>query len=994
MFDRLLAKLRTEDWFTSALAANRQQPARPGVHSDVPLRDDLREALQRSGIERLFQHQTEVLRLARQGRNVVVATPTASGKTLCFNLPVLERVLEAREQQQDAFALYLFPLKALEHDQLKSLHRLRDAIGLHEAFRAAVLDGDTKEAERKRLRQEPPDLLLTNPDMLHASILPGHERWGRFFSSLRFVVLDELHTYRGVFGSHVLHVLRRLLRVAAHYGSSPQVIAASATIRNPGELAEQLFALPFDTIAENGAPAGPRHVMLLDPPNHGLDFAASLFGRCVRAGVKTIVFCKSRRATELLYTWVLDRQPKLRGRVSAYRSGYLAEERRQIESELFGGRLQGVVSTSALEMGIDVGGLDAAILVGYPGSIMSTWQRGGRAGRGQSPAGLFLVAGHDALDQFYVTAPDAFFRAEPEAAVVDACNPGIRASHLLCAGAEVPLRTEESVYEDLDWPSARCALQRAGQLLQTVDGELWVPLQPRPHREVDIRQIGDTYSIHRQGNERRILGTIGGSRVFAECHEGAVYLHRGAHLEVTRLDLEHHRVTVTPADGTFFSVARSAKQTEILEVLDSRPLGSTRVHFGRVRITQRITGYEKRSTYDQKLLGTFELDLPPTIYETEGLWIDIDARLKQELESRGNHRMGSLHGIEHACIALSPLFTLCDPSDLGGITFTEHPQTRQGAVFVYDTYPGGIGLSARTFGILGDLLDAVRRRIERCDCDSGCPGCVHSPRCGSGNHPLDKSGTHAALRLLLELEPLPPAMSSGRSAPLPVPPPPSTPHVAQPRGLEPRVLYFDVETRYSALEVGGWHRIDQMGLALAVVYDEACERFVTFFEPQATELVDMLFGADLVVGFNLLRFDYTVLSAYTQRELGRLPTFDMLVRLHERLGFRPSLGMLATATLGSAKSADGLQSLAWVRAGRLDLVEEYCKRDVALTRDLFQRALRDGTLCIERRGLRLRTPPLDWELNRIVQDAARATAARVRSGRSPLLNPPPPGPAL
>ncbi len=990
MFDALLRDLWSDDWFQEALTATRIQEAVEARRADVELRADLRVALTRLGVDRLYEHQAAALRHARSGRNVVVATPTASGKTLCFNLPVIESVLDARDAGDAAHALYLFPLKALEHDQLKSLHRLRDAIGLHESFTAAIFDGDTKDAERRRLKEQPPHLLLSNPDMLHASILPGHERWARFFAGLRWIVLDELHTYRGIFGSHVLHVLRRLLRLAAHYGAAPRVIAASATIDNPGELAQRLFGMPFETVTRNGAPTGPRHVHLLDPSSHGLDFATTLFARCVRAGVKTIVFCKSRRATELVYAWTIERHRELRDRVSAYRSGYLPEERRQIEAELFGGRLQGVVSTSALEMGIDVGGLDAAILVGYPGSIMSTWQRGGRAGRGTLPAGLFLVAGGDALDQYYVSSPEAFFNANPEPAVVDPTNSNIRAAHLLCAGAEMPLRRNELAYADLDWDAARAELQQRGQLLQSVDGEMWVPLMPRPHRDVDIRQIGETYTIHDARRDGRVLGTIGGARVFAECHDGAVYLHRGRHLHVDKLDLERKRVTVSPVDGACFTVARSAKQTEILEVGDSRELGATRAHFGRLRITQRITGYEKRATRDRKLLGTFDLELPPTIYETEGLWIDLPPALFHALESQEHHRMGSVHGIEHACIALSPLFALCDPADLGGITFTEHPQLRHGAIFVYDTYPGGIGLASHTFGILSRLLDAVLQRIERCACDNGCPGCVHSPRCGSGNYPLDKAGCAVALRMLLGHEALPPTPGPAGVEPEPAAPEPQaskpTAHLIDTR---PRVLYFDLETRFSAAEVGGWHRIERMGLALGVVYDEKQERFTTFFERDVDALVELLFEADLVVGFNVLRFDYAVISAYTQRPLSRLPTFDLLTHLHERLGFRLSLGALAQATLGAAKSADGLQSLAWVREGRFDLVEEYCRRDVALTRDLFQYALRENGLCFDRDTLRLRTPPLGWRLGDIVRDAARARAARVRV-QSPLFLPTPP----
>ena len=993
MLERLLQELRQDAFFRDAIAAARRLPGREPERASVWLRPDLAQAVERLCGGALWSHQAEALERARRGANVVVSTPTASGKTLCFNLPVLETVLSEAEAGRAAHALYLFPLKALEQDQLKSLQRLRDAIGLHEAFRAAILDGDTKDAERRRLRADPPHVVLSNPDMLHASLLPSHPQWATFFAHLRYVVLDELHAYRGVFGSHVLHVLRRLRRVAAHYGAAPRFLCASATIGNPRELATALFGVPFEVVTRNGAPQGPRHVLLLNPEDSPLAFAATLFARCLHAGIKTIVFCKSRRATELLYSWTVERHPDLRDVTSAYRSGYLPEERREIEAALFGGALRGVVSTSALEMGIDVGGLDAAILVGYPGSIMSTWQRGGRAGRGTEPAGLFLVAGMDALDQYYIGRPEAFFAASSESAVVDATNQVVAAGHLLCAGAELPLAADEPAYGDLDWRATRTDLVARGMLLQSARGDAWVPLVANPHREVDIRQIGETFSVHHVQDERRPIGTVGGARVFAECHEGAVYLHRGRHLVVTSLDPDRRRVTVDDTDGSWFTMPRSAKQTEILETLDSRPLGAIRACYGRLRITQRITGYEKRSSIEQKLLGTFDLELPPTIYETEGLWLETETA--RALDGRGYHRMGSLHGLEHAMIALSPLHTLCDAADLGGITFLEHPQVPGGAVFVYDAYPGGIGLAARTYELLPQLLGAVLDRVEACRCENGCPGCVHSPRCGAGNYPLDKRGTAAALRLFLEREPQPesalPATGPAPGAPAARIAPAAAPTVAAVRP-GPRVLSFDLETLRSAADVGGWRHIDRMGMALAVVFDSSTGEFTTYREPDVASLVAHLQAADLVVGYNVLRFDYRVLTGYSPVAFDRLPTFDMMVALRAVLHQRLSLANLGHATLGRGKTADGLQSLEWVRAGRLDLVEEYCRADVALTRDLFEHALQHGHLSFELGGRVLRTPDLGWDLRRLVQEAAKVRAVRIRGVQPSLFGPAPPRP--
>jgi DEAD/DEAH box helicase domain-containing protein len=986
MFERFLAELHEDAYFRTALAAARVLPERTAERATAALRGDLALAVDRACPGGLYAHQAAALAHARGGDNVVVATPTASGKTLCFNLPVVESILDAADTERAAHALSIFPLKALEQDQLQSLLRLRDAIGLHESFRAAILDGDTKDAARRRLRAEPPHVLLTNPDFLHATLLPGHPHWAPFFAGLRWVVLDELHAYRGIFGAHVLHVLRRLRRIAAHYGATPQFLCASATIGNPRQLAERLFGAPFTVIDRNGAPHGPRHVLLLDPADNALAFAAALFARCLHAGIKTIAFCKSRRSTELLYSWTVERHPDLRDATSAYRSGYLPEERREIEAALFGGRLRGVVSTSALEMGIDVGGLDAAILVGYPGSIMSTWQRGGRAGRGAAPCGVFLVAGADALDQYYVSRPQDFFAAPPEPAVVDAGNPVVGAAHLLCAAAELPLADDEPVYADLDWRATRLDLERRGLLLQSRGGDAWVPLVANPHRDVDLRQIGETFTIVARDDPRRAIGTVGGVRTFTECHAGAVYLHRGQHLEVVEVDSERQRIVVAPTDGSWFTMPQVAKQTEVLEVLDARPLGATRACYGRLRITQRLTGYERRATSDFKRLGSFDLDLPPTLYETLGLWIETGPAAA--LDARGHHRMGSLHGVEHALIALAPLYTLCDAADLGGITFVEHAQVAGGAVFVYDAYPGGIGLAARTYEVLPQLLDAVQARLEACRCDSGCPGCVHSPRCGSGNYPLDKHGGGVALRLLLD-RPLPAFAVQPLAAGAP-----SAATLARGRvpAADPHVVYFDVETQRSAAEVGGWRHIDRMGLALAVVWDDRTGECTTYREADVAALVTHLERADLVVGYNVLRFDYRVLGAYTDRPLERLPTFDLLVALRAALGRRISLGNVGGATLGRAKTADGLQSLEWVRTGRWHEVEAYCRADVELTRAVFQHAIGCGWLAFERDGRLLRTPPLDWTLPRLVQRAAARVAARVRSAQPSLFPVAPPRP--
>jgi DEAD/DEAH box helicase domain-containing protein len=975
---RFLDALRSDEALRDGFRHHERLPAQPARYGDAWPAGyaELGSAL---GIDALYRHQARALERLAAGADVVLATPTASGKTLVYELPVLR----AATTGEDARALYLFPLKALARDQRDRLVADAAALGLDGEGLVEVYDGDTPVGRRKKIREHPPRVLVTTPDMLHVGILPRHASWASFLATLRWIVVDELHAYRGVFGAHVAQVLRRLLRVAAHHGARPQIVAASATIANPGELAGALAGRRFDVIEGDGAPRPPRHVVLTNPTGSPYTAAARLFRLATGLGLRTIAFTKARRVTELIHQWVVEAEPGLRGRISSYRAGFLPEERREIERGLFSGELVGVISTSALELGIDVGGLDVCLLVGYPGSQMATWQRAGRVGRAR-PGAVVLVGQPDALDQYLMAHPRVLFERGVEHAVVDPHNADIAAAHLPCAADELPLRAGEHWLEEPGAADNLRALEEAGRLLRSEAGGEWFAARRLPHRDVDLRQAGASFSIEldgRDGGRPAQIGTIGAGRVFAECHEGAVYLHRGRQFLVAELDVEAQRVRVRAVDVPFFTRALSEKETEILARDAARPAGHFRLVRGRVRVTTRITGFERRRIHGQDLLGTEPLELPPTAIETTGIWLEIPDEIPAALRAAGLHPMGGLHAVEHAVLGLFPLFALCDRHDVGGITTLAHPQVGRAAIFLYDGHAGGLGLATSLFDRVETLLEATHERIRDCDCETGCPACVHSPKCGSGNRPIDKPAAERALRLLLAHEALPslprepaaevePAAEAALAPRLEaVPPPPA------------RVVFFDLETQRSAEEVGGWHNAHLMRVALAVTWDAVAGRFETFGERDVEALLARLAQAELVVGFNVLGFDYRVLRGYTDRDLERLPTFDVLDAVRERIGFRLPLGHLAEENLGVPKGGDGLQSLQWWREGRIPEIEEYCRRDVALLRDLFDRALAQGHLLFRTRdGERVRIPT-PWRLPDLLERARVRAERPLSAGR-------------
>ncbi|MBW2147714.1 MAG: DUF1998 domain-containing protein [Deltaproteobacteria bacterium] len=972
MIRDFIQRLHSEPYFQGQWVHHEVIPARKTRYADpsVPLPDHLVDALSSLGIRGLYLHQAAAWDRVARGENVAVATATASGKSLTYHLPVFSTALE----DPDTRALYLFPLKALGQDQRKAVAELSALLPKGKRVRAAIYDGDTAAHRRRKIRQDPPHILITNPDMLHLGLLPYHDQWEDFWRTLRFVVMDELHTYRGIFGSHIVQVMRRLRRVCRHYGSEPGFIACSATIENPGELAHRLTGLPFTVVDDNGAPEAGRHFLFLNPALSPHTAAVRLFRMSIKAGLKTIVFTRARKITELIHTWAMAEEPDLRRRISSYRAGFLPEERREIESRLSSGELDGVISTSALEMGIDIGGLDVCILAGYPGTVTTTWQRGGRVGRSDRESLIILIAGPDALDQYFMRYPLDFFDRSFEAAVVDPYNREVLRAHLPCAAAELPLRSDEQEFEIQRCADALDACARDGTLLQDADGHRWICTRHRPHRNVNIRTVGEAFTIFEEGT-KKVVGSVNIPRVFTECHPGAVYLHRAAQYRITHLDLKNHDIWCRHTTDRYYTRALSEKETEVLDVIRSRPVANFVLRQGRLKVTERVVGFEKRRISGGELLSTHTLELPPNVFETVGIWMEIETSMQQMTLKRNHHFMGAIHALEHAAISIFPLFAMCDRDDVGGISYPHHPQVGKGAIFIYDGYPGGVGLAERAFDVYERLLEAALKLISQCSCEVGCPSCIHSPKCGSGNKPLDKAGAQFVLDALLG------------KVPLEAPGPPHEEKVRagcpeekeQSEPPPPKAVFIDLETQRSAEEVGGWSHAHLMGLALAVTYEahistnaqgggedgepQWCNgKFRTYFESDVDELLEVLQGADLVVGFNVIRFDYDVLRGYTHFDFSKLRTLDILQDVYRRLGYRLSLEHLSRTTLGVEKEADGLQSLQWFKEGRLDLIEQYCRKDVEITRDLFRFGLANGYLLFRKKDGKVLRLPMEWDI--------------------------------
>ncbi|MDF1578526.1 MAG: DEAD/DEAH box helicase, partial [Desulfobulbales bacterium] len=706
--DEYIAALKGSSRFGPQVVHHEEIPAHPSRFSDLaePLPPLLAEALAAAGFDKLYHHQATAVDLIRRGRDVIVATPTASGKSLIYNLPVFERIMAGGGK-----GLYLFPLKALAQDQLRAVDKLAGFISKDLRPRGAICDGDTSSYHRRKIRDNLPDILITNPDMLHLSMLGYHDRWSGLWQELSHVIIDEVHTYRGVFGSHMAWVLRRLLRICRHYGASPQFVLSSATVGNPAELAADLLGRGVETVTESTAPRSGRHFIFLNPHDSASHAASQMLEAALKRGLRTIVYTQSRKMTELIYVWTRARLGGQHDKLTSYRAGFLPEERREIESRLSDGSLLGVISTSALELGIDIGELDICILVGYPGTVMATWQRGGRVGRRQRDSLVVMVGQEDALDQYFMRNPANFFQREVESAILNPGNIEILKRHLICAAAELPLRADSVLLAD---PSARkglAELNDSGDLLLTGDGRTWYTARRYPHRQVDLRGSGRSLAIKERRSDK-LLGRIDWLRSMKECHPGGVYLHRGSTWLVDSLDLEGGEIRATRRNVNYFTRPLASKETEILAVLDRMAVSGGeggegfRVGLGRLRVIDTVTGYQRRLVKGHQLIGSEKLDLPPVIFETEGIWIEIPPELQRRMEREQRHFMGGIHAIEHVLISIFPLLVLCDRNDLGGIAYPFHPGIQGPAIFIYDGHPGGVGLCRQAFEQFADLLQA------------------------------------------------------------------------------------------------------------------------------------------------------------------------------------------------------------------------------------------------------------------------------------------------
>lgn len=752
-----LESIKASPDYRDQIAYVKHIPAREASYGEVePAVSGMTgEAIDRLGIDRFYSHQAESITAVRNGENVVVVTGTASGKTLCYNVPVLE----ALEVDASARALYIFPTKALAQDQLGKLN----IFGLPR-LKAATYDGDTPRQERPFIKTAA-NIVLTNPDMLHTGILPYHTTWSDMFRHLRYVVIDEVHTYRGVFGAHVANIIRRLRRIADYYGSKPQFVCASATIREPGKLISDLIGQEARVIDRDGSPSGDKVFVFWNPPylarkgerRSANSEAVALFTKLVESGTRSIVFTKARKTAELILryarTALRDEKSPFADKIMAYRAGYTPAERRQIEKLLFSGDLIGVTSTTALEVGVDIGGLDAVVMTGYPGSVASMWQQAGRAGRGVRQSMAALIAHDDPIDQYLMRHPDYFFSASHEQAIVDYRNPYVLADHLLCAAYELPLTNSEvqSLFGERGFEVLE-VLEEVGQL--GYNGRWYWAGSDYPAKGVNIRSSSsESYNIVSVERGGALLGTVDGASAFDIVHPGAVYLHSGESYVVTWMDVGEKVSYVEQSDVNYYTTPGSKTWARVEEQLSQRQLGSLDVRFGDVSVGNQVTHFWKKRLFTDESFEKVPLDLPEVHLRTEAVWIALPEELTNKTIGRGFDLTGAIHAIEHASIGILPLIALCDRNDIGGVSNPAHPDTdSRAAIFIYDGRAGGVGIARTAYDSIEELLDATLRTIQDCGCEDGCPSCVQSPKCGSNNEPLDKAGAVFLLRELLQFD--------------------------------------------------------------------------------------------------------------------------------------------------------------------------------------------------------------------------------------------------
>jgi DEAD/DEAH box helicase domain-containing protein len=750
---------RFEKWAAdpdSPIRAIRHQPAREGKFADIPpnAAPVLRKALESRGIPRLYTHQAEAFEHCTDGKNVVVVTPTASGKTLCYNLPVFQRLLE----DPGARAMYLFPTKALAEDQLHEFQAAVNAMGSD--IRAFTYDGDTPQDARRAIRERA-HAVLTNPDMLHSGILPHHTKWAKCFENLRYVVIDELHYYRGVYGSHLANVVRRLKRICEFYGSKPQFICCSATIANPKELAEALVEFPFELVDRNGAPSGEKYFVFYNPPvvNRQLGIRRSYLAETRRIAIEfierhqqTLVFANSRLATEVLLKYLRDaceRGPLPGDMVRGYRGGYLPRERREIERKLRDGEIRAVVATNALELAIDIGSLDAVVMAGYPGSIASAWQRAGRAGRRQTASLAVMVASSAPLDQYIVEHPEYFFDRSPEHAHINADNLEILISHLKCSAFELPIRDGEKFGPHDPSEICRFLAEEAGLLHHSAGCWHWTS-DTYPADAVSLRAVSsDNFVVVDITGEHQVIAEVSFPMALATLHEKAIYLHEARQYQVEKFDYEGRKAFVRAVDSDYFTDAIDYTQVKELEEFESSDVNGAHAMHGDVRVNTQVVGFKKIRFYTLENVGAGNLSMPEREMHTTAFWLHFPAAfLARFPDLTSTEKQNGLTGLANVLRTVGALLLMCDPRDLG-IAITEDiskgTKSFEPDLFLYDNYPGGIGQSQPLFKLTPKLLAAAMDVLRFCGCDAGCPACV------GPIGEVGERGKEAALRILEEL---------------------------------------------------------------------------------------------------------------------------------------------------------------------------------------------------------------------------------------------------
>lgn len=754
--EKLLEKIRAHSSYRGQIVHTENLPPRQPMYAqpDRPLHPLVVSALGLRGIKSLYTHQAEAVNRVRQGEDIVVVTPTASGKSMCYNLPVMDCLLARPETT----ALYLFPTKSLGRDQMEKL------LEFGFDYNYGVYDGDTPDGEKAHLR-EGASIIITNPDMLHRGIMPNHLKWHRFFTGLKFVVIDEMHNYRGVFGTHVGHIIRRLRRICRHYGSDPAFILCSATIANPRDHASQLVGKPVGLVDNNGSPRGSMKFVLWRPPVHTpyVHEVSWLLSLCLESRYRTIAFSRARQVSEriLRFTRQILKEEKGAGRVMAYRGGYLARERRQIEGALFSGSLMGVVSTNALELGIDVGDLEVCIIAGFPGTIASTWQQAGRVGRSNRESLVIFVAVETPLDQYFVRNTAALFARTSERALIDPDNPYILMGHALCAAHELPVTPLDYPLWEGNFTGILSLLEEDGELVCS-GGTYYYNGQTYPAERVNVRSSSSSMvHLRDTGRGNRLVEVLDENAAMSEVYPGAVYSHQGETFVVKELDLETSSAFMQQCEVDYYTMCGRDKSTEILSTDRIKDLNGSRLYTGQLKVTTRVTGYIKKHERTGQVIGGGALVLPERVLETTGFWVVMDHSAAARAKDLGLDLMGGLHAAEHAAIGMLPLFAMCDRNDLGGLSTVCHPQTGGPTVFIHDTCHGGVGFSERGYDDVVRLFEATLETIASCPCPAGCPACIYSPKCSNFNRPLDKEGAVFLLHVLLGRTFSPPTKTAG-----------------------------------------------------------------------------------------------------------------------------------------------------------------------------------------------------------------------------------------